>query len=151
MPTEPNPTPDTPHVPHADYTPFYAVAGLADVIAEALRATLAERQERAAARFAALREKAPDPEVVKLDADELREFLATLPEQVRSLPESTRVRLAELQQQAEDLLAQAGNTYATLAGRGKRVVGQRVSAVRSASTRARATAEEKAADAAEAV
>ena len=41
----------------SDLGPFYAVAGLADVIAETLRETLAERQRRAEERFAEIRDK----------------------------------------------------------------------------------------------
>ena len=135
-----------------DLTPFYAVAGLADVIAETLRETLAARQQKAEARFAEIREKRLERvEQARVNADELREFLSTLPEQFRALPETTRTRLAELQKQAEELLSQAGSTYSTLAGRGKRVVDERVGDVRSAGRKARENAEEGLDDVAEAV
>lgn len=135
-----DPTPEPTRTPQADLAPFYAVAGLVDVISETLRATLAERQARAAQRF---------NDEIKVNADELREFLVDLPNQVRALPETTRTRLDELQRQAEELLAQAGSTYSTLAGRGKRVVDDRVGAVRGTAARTRTAAEDAAADVAD--
>jgi hypothetical protein len=42
--------------------------------------------------------------------------------QVKNLPNATRLRIADLQRQANGLLAQAGCTYGALAGRGKRAV-----------------------------
>lgn len=137
-----DPTPEPTRTPQADLAPFYAVAGLADVISETLRATLAERQARAAQRF---------NDEIKVNADELREFLADLPNQVRALPETTRSRLTDLQRQAEELLAQANSTYSTLAGRGKRVVDDRVGAVRGTTARTRTAAQEAAEDVAEEV
>ena len=131
-------------------TPFYAVAGLADVIAEMLRESLAERQHKAEQRFAEIRDRRLERvEQARVNADELREFLSTLPDQFRALPETTRLRLAELQRQAEELVAQAGDTYSSLAGRGKRVVDERVGDVRSAGRKAREGAEEGLDDVAE--
>jgi hypothetical protein len=46
----------------------------------------------------------------------------TLPEQFKHLPDATKARIAELQKQANGLLAQATNTYADFAGRGKEAV-----------------------------
>jgi hypothetical protein len=46
----------------------------------------------------------------------------TLPEQFKQLPEATKARIAELQKQANDLLAQATTTYGDFAGRGKEAV-----------------------------
>ena len=86
-----------------------------------------------------------------MNADELREFLSTLPEQFRALPETTRTRLAELQRETEELLAQAGHTYSSLAGRGKRVVDDRVRDVKGTARKARESAEENLDEAAEAV
>ena len=86
-----------------------------------------------------------------MNADELREFLSTLPEQFRALPETTRTRLAELQRETEELLAQAGDTYSSLAGRGKRVVDDRVRDVKGTARKARESAEENLDEAAEAV
>ncbi|HEY0239608.1 MAG TPA: hypothetical protein VGC37_13285, partial [Friedmanniella sp.] len=136
----------------SDLTPFYAVAGLADVIAETFRESVAARQRKAEERLAEIRDKRLERvEQARVNADELREFLSTLPEQFRALPETTRARLTELQRQAEELLAQAGDTYSSLAGRGKRVVDDRVSDVRTATRSARKTAEDGLDDAAEAV
>jgi hypothetical protein len=133
-------------------TPFYAVAGLADVIADMFRESVAARQRKAEERLAEIRDRRLERvEQARVNADELREFLSTLPEQFRALPETTRIRLSELQRQTEELLAQAGDTYSSLAGRGKRVVDDRVGDVRTATRAARRTAEENLDEAAEAV
>ena len=50
----------------------------------------------------------------------MRTFVITLPEQFKHLPEATKARIAELQKQANDLLAQATATYGDFAGRGKK-------------------------------
>ncbi len=151
MPRKPGTTPD-PRTPEDDLAPFYAVAGLADVIAETLRETLAARQRKAEERLAEIRDRRLERvEQARVNADELREFLSTLPEQFRALPETTRTRLAEVQRQTEELLAQAGDTYSALAGRGKRVVDERVGDVRAAGSKVRRSAEETADDVAEAV
>jgi ABC-type transporter Mla subunit MlaD len=135
-----------------DLTPLYAVAGLADIIAETFRETVAARQRKAEERLAEIRDRRLERvEQARVNADELREFLSTLPEQFRSLPETTRVRLAELQRQTEELLAQAGDTYSSLAGRGKRVVDVKVGDVRATGRKARAAAEDGLDDAAGAV
>ena len=133
-------------------TPFYAVAGLADVIADMFRESVAARQRKAEERLAEIRDRRLERvEQARVNADELREFLSTLPEQFRALPETTRIRLSELQRQTEELLAQAGDTYSSLAGRGKRVVDDRVGDVRTATRAARRTAEDNLDEAAEAV
>jgi len=135
-----------------DLTPLYAVAGLADVLAETIRDNVAARQRRAEERLAEIRDRRLERvEQARVNADELREFLSTLPEQLRTLPETTRARLAEIQRQTEELLAQASDTYGALAGRGKRVVDDRVSDVRTAGRAARKTAEEGLDDVAETV
>jgi hypothetical protein len=135
-----------------DLTPLYAVAGLADIIAETFRETVAARQRKAEERLAEIRDRRLERvEQARVNADELREFLSTLPEQFRSLPETTRIRLGELQRQTEELLTQAGDTYSSLAGRGKRVVDEKVGDVRASGRKARETAEEGAGKAAEAV
>jgi hypothetical protein len=100
----------------SDYTPFYAFAGLTDVLAETVRKTMLERQQRAA-ELQALRIQQS-----KANAEEIRKFVVTLPEQLKALPEATRTRLAELQKEAAELIAQANGTYSQLAGRGKRAV-----------------------------
>jgi hypothetical protein len=135
-----------------DLTPLYAVAGLADIIAETFRETVAARQRKTEERLAEIRDRRLERvEQARVNADELREFLSTLPEQFRSLPETTRIRLAELQRQTEELLAQAGDTYSSLAGRGKRVVDEKVGDVRATGRKARAAAEDGLDDAADAV
>ena len=141
-----------PKTDETDLTPFYAVAGLADIIAETLRETLAARQRKAEERLAEIRDRRLERvEQARVNADELREFLSTLPEQFRALPETTRTRLAELQRETEELLAQAGDTYSSLAGRGKRVVDDRVRDVKGTARKARESAEENLDEAAEAV
>lgn len=145
-----------PKTDETDLTPFYAVAGLADIIAETLRETLREniaaRQRKAEERLAEIRDRRLERvEQARVNADELREFLSTLPEQFRALPETTRTRLAELQRETEELLAQAGDTYSSLAGRGKRVVDDRVRDVKGTARKARESAEENLDEAAEAV
>ena len=133
-------------------TPFYAAAGLAAVIAETLRENMAERQHKAEQRVAEIRDRRLERiEQARVNADEVREFLSTLPDQFRALPETTRLRLAELQRQAEELFAQAGDTYNSLAGRGRRVLDERVGDVRSAGRKAREGAEEGLDDVAETV
>jgi hypothetical protein len=136
----------------SDLTPLYAVAGLADVIADVFRESVAARQRRAEERLAEIRDRRLERiEQARVNADELREFISTLPEQLRALPETTRVRLAELQRQTEELVAQAGDTYSSLAGRGKRVVDDRVGDARTAARQARRVAEENLDEAADAV
>ena len=100
-----------------DLRPFYAVAGLADVIADLFRESVAARQRKAEERLAEIRDRRLERvEQARVNADELREFLSTLPEQVRALPDTTRIRLADLQRQAEELVAQAGDTPAPSPG-----------------------------------
>lgn len=145
-----------PKTDETDLTPFYAVAGLADIIAETLRETVREtvaaRQRKAEERLAEIRDRRLERvEQARVNADELREFLSTLPEQFRALPEATRTRLAELQRETEELLAQAGDTYSSLAGRGRRVVDDRVRDVRGTARKARENAEDGLDEAAEAV
>src|SRR5215212_8088514 len=71
----------------SDYAALYAVAGLTDALAEALKGALAETQQKASKRLNELQSKRP-----------------------------------ELSKQANGLLAQATNTYADFAGRGKEAV-----------------------------
>jgi DNA anti-recombination protein RmuC len=107
----------------SDYAPLYAVAGLTDALAEALKAALADTQQKASQRLTELQSKRPElSKQAKAGADELRTFVITLPEQFKQLPESTKARIAELQKQANDLLAQATATYGDFAGRGKEAV-----------------------------
>jgi hypothetical protein len=107
----------------SDYAALYAVAGLTDALAEALKAALADTQQKASQRLTELQSKRPElSRQAKAGADELRTFVITLPEQFKQLPEATKARIAELQKQANDLLAQATTTYGDFAGRGKEAV-----------------------------
>jgi hypothetical protein len=107
----------------SDYAALYAVAGLTDALAEALKAALADTQQKASKRLTELQSKRPElSQQAKAGADELRTFVITLPEQFKQLPEATKARIAELQKQANDLLAQATTTYGDFAGRGKEAV-----------------------------
>jgi hypothetical protein len=107
----------------SDYAALYAVAGLTDALADALKGALADTQQRASKRLTELQEKRPElSRQAKAGADDLRTFVITLPEQFKQLPEATKARIAELQKQANDLLAQATTTYGDFAGRGKQAV-----------------------------
>ena len=124
----------------SEYAPLYAVAGLTDALADAftdaLRATLAETQERARKGLTELQSRRPALQrQAKTNAEELRTFVITLPEQFKHLPDATKARIAELQTQANDLLVQATATYSELAGRGKLVVDEAVGSARGLSDR----------------
>jgi ferritin-like protein len=107
----------------SDYAALYAVAGLTDALAEALKGALAESQQKASKRITELQNKRPElSKQAKTSAEELRTFVITLPEQFKNLPETTKARIAELPRQANDLLAQATGTYGDFAGRGKQAV-----------------------------
>ena len=126
----------------SDYAPLYAVAGLTDALSEVLRSALADTQGKASKRLAALQSKRPElTKQAKESADELRTFVITLPDQIKNLPESTRARIAELQKQANELLAQANTTYGELAGRGKLAVDDAVGTARELSGKAEHRAE----------
>ena len=87
------------------------------------KASSADTQQKASKRLTELQSKRPDlSKQAKAGADELRTFVITLPEQFKQLPEATKARIAELQKQANDLLAQATTTYGDFAGRGKQAV-----------------------------
>jgi hypothetical protein len=124
--------------PHeADYAPLYAVAGLTDALAEALKGALAETQQRASKRISDLQSKRPElSKQAKASAEELRTFVITLPEQFKNLPEAAKVRIAELQKQANELLAQATSAYDDFADRGKHAVDDARKAARERSGRA---------------
>jgi hypothetical protein len=107
----------------SDYAALYAVAGLTDALADALKGALADTQQKASKRFDELQSKRPElSRQAKASAEEVRTFVITLPEQFKSLPEATKARIAELQKQANELLAQASATYGDFAGRGKEAV-----------------------------
>ena len=63
--------------------------------------------------------------------------MITLPEQFKHLPETTKARIAELQKQANELIAQATSTYGELAGRGKQAVDEAVGSARKLSEQGR--------------
>ena len=136
----------------SDYTPLYAVAGLTDALAEVLRSALADTQERGGSGSTRSRAGAPElSKQAKDSADELRTFVITLPDQMRNLPESTRLRIAELQKQANELIVHANTTYGELAGRGKRVVDGAVGSAKDLSGKAEKRAEGVLADVVERV
>jgi hypothetical protein len=107
----------------SDYAALYAVAGLTDALADALKGALADTQQKASERINELQSRRPDlSKQAKASAGELRTFVITLPEQFKNLPEATKARIAELQKQANDLMAQATTAYGDFAGRGKQAV-----------------------------
>jgi hypothetical protein len=107
----------------SDYAALYAVAGLTDALADALKGALAETQQKASQRINELQSKRPElSKQAKASAEELRTFVITLPEQFKHLPDTTKARIAELQKQANDLLAQATSAYGDYAVRGKQAV-----------------------------
>ncbi|HLL62187.1 MAG TPA: hypothetical protein VK401_04010, partial [Propionibacteriaceae bacterium] len=120
----------------SEYAPLYAVAGLTDALADALRGALVETQQRARRGFGELQSRGPAlGQQAKVNAEELRTFVITLPEQFKHLPEATKARITELQTQANDLLAQATATYSELAGRGKLAVDDAIGSARGLSDR----------------
>jgi hypothetical protein len=107
----------------SDYAALYAVAGLTDALADALKGALADTQQKASKRLDELQSKRPElSRQAKAGAEELRTFVITLPEQFKNLPEATKARIADLQRQANELVAQASATYGDFAGRGKEAV-----------------------------
>jgi hypothetical protein len=106
----------------SDYAALYAVAGITDALAEALKGALADTQQRASKRISELQSRRPELSKAKSGAEDLRTFVITLPEQFRHLPDTAKARIAELQKQANDLLAQATATYGDFAWRGKQAV-----------------------------
>lgn len=129
----------------SDFAPLYAVAGLADSFAEQAKTTLVTTRTKVRAKSGELEAQA------KSGVGEITKFVKTLPEQVKTLPTSTKVKLAEAQQQAKTIYAEAASGYGDLAGRGKRVVDEVVGTVRKLSTKAEQRAEQLAAEAAELV
>ena len=92
----------------SDFAPLYAVAGLTDLL-----------QETAAQRLADLRTRQTAVQGrVRGGADELVKFVGTIPAQVKALPEQVK----GLPSAARTQVAEAGNRYGDLAGRGKRAV-----------------------------
>jgi hypothetical protein len=95
-----------------DLRPLYAVAGLTELLVEAVRHTLADTQHWASARMAELRFRQAE---LEKQAAQLRERADDLPDHVRTLPDTARTRAGDFQQQAS-------HVYADLAGRGQRAV-----------------------------
>jgi hypothetical protein len=121
----------------SDYAALYAVAGLTDALAEALKGALADTQQKANKRISELQSKRPElSRQAKSGAEDLRTFVITLPEQFKHLPDTTKARIAELQRQANDLLAQATSTYGDFAWRGKQAVDEVRQSARDRSTKA---------------
>jgi hypothetical protein len=121
----------------SDYAALYAVAGITDALAEALKGALADTQQRASKRINELQSKRPElGKQAKSGAEDLRTFVITLPEQFKHLPDTTKARIAELQRQANDLLAQATATYGDFAWRGKQAVDEVRRSARDRSTKA---------------
>ena len=120
----------------SDYAALYAVAGLTDALADALKSALAETQQKATRRINDLQSRRPElSKQAKESAGDLRTFVITLPEQFKHLPDTTKSRIAELQKQANDLLAQATTTYGDFAVRGKQAVDEVRTTARARSTR----------------
>lgn len=118
----------------SDLAPLYALAGLTDLFAETLRATITQSQERTAKRVADLQGKRPEFEaLLRHQADELNKLLRSLPEQVKSLPESSRSRIADFTEQAQALVSQAEGAYGEFVGRGRRAVDDAIASAQSLS------------------
>lgn len=129
----------------SDFAPLYAVAGLADSFAEQARTALVATRVKVQAKQGELEAQA------KSGIEEITNFLKSLPEQVKTLPATTKVKLAGVQQQAKTLYTEAASGYGDLAGRGKRAVDEVVGTARQLSTKAEEQAENLAAEAAELV
>lgn len=84
----------------SDLAPFYAIAGLTDIVVTGLRERVVAGQAAAAAQQAALER------------------------QVRNLPEFVKTLPTQLRDQAETLISDVTTTYEDLAGRGIRAVEQ---------------------------
>ncbi len=134
----------------SDYAPLYAVAGLTDALTEVCKGALVETQERAGESLSKLQRRgAGARRQARVNTQEFRAFVVTLPDQMKNLPEATRARIVGLQQQANELMVEAGNTYGQLAGRGKRAVDDNVATVWNLSGRAERRADSVLADVAE--
>ena len=82
----------------SDYAALYAVAGLTDALAEALKGALAETQQKASMRINELQSRRPElSKQAKTSVEDLRTFVITLPDQFKHLPDTTKARIAELQ------------------------------------------------------
>jgi len=152
MPRKQTPTQARKAALESEYAALYAVAGLTDALADALKSALAETQEKANKRLTDLQSKRSErTKQAKDNAEEVREFVITLPEQFKNLPDATKIRIAELQKQANGLIVQATATYAELAGRGKRAVDEARTATQTITDLAEKRAEDVLSDVAQRV
>ncbi len=75
----------------SDYAALYAVAGLTDALADALKGALAETQQKATKRINALQSRRPElSKQAKTSVEDLRTFVITLPDQFKHLPDTTK-------------------------------------------------------------
>jgi len=121
----------------SDFTPLYAAAGLTDLVAESVKNIVFTTQVKATERLTQLGSKGTE------QAKSATTFVLTLPEQVKSLPETTKARIVEAEKQRKELLDEANNTYVVLAGRGKKVIDDTLIAVRKTSAHVATNVEEK--------
>lgn len=133
----------------SDYTPLYAVAGLTQTVASTLQATWTGAGEKAGRQLADWQSKSEQQ--AKAVAGDLTTLVKSLPEQVRTLPDTTKTRLADLQRQAEEIVRGANATYVELAGRGKLVVDGTVVSARELTVLAEKRASDVLADVVDAV
>ena len=76
----------------SDYAALYAVAGLTDALAEALKGALAETQQKATKRMNELQSRRPElSKQAKTSVEDLRTFVAGL-----GLPDDVAKRLSEM-------------------------------------------------------
>ena len=75
----------------SDYAALYAVAGLTDALADALKGALAETQHKATNRINELQSRRPElSKQAKTSVEDLRTFVITLPDQFKHLPDTTK-------------------------------------------------------------
>lgn len=136
----------------SEYAPLYAVAGLTATLTEVCKGALVDTQERAGESLSRLQRRgAGARQRARVNAEDLRSFVVTVPDQMKNLPGATRAGIVDLQRQANELMVQAGNTYGQLAARGKRAVDDAVATARNLSSRAERRTESVLADVAEQV
>ena len=88
------------------------MAGLTAALTEVCKGALADTQERAGeSRSRLQRRGAGAGQQARVNAEDLRSFVVTVPDQMKNLPGATRARIVDLQRQANELMVQAGNTY----------------------------------------
>lgn len=121
----------------SDYTPLYAAAGLTDLLAESIKNVVLSTQEKAGQQLVEWQNRSTE------QARSASAFVRTLPEQLKTLPETTKAKFADFEQQSKEFLAEANTTYADLAGRGKKVIDDSLIAARKTSADVKADVEEK--------